>query len=66
MENRHDENEEYAKSQPPVQNNGKFGYFGFTPSCLQWLNNQWSFLVGIFGLMFGQGELHFINERLEL
>lgn len=25
--------------------NGKFGYFAFHPSCLQWLNSPWFFLV---------------------
>lgn len=34
----------------------KFGYFGFTPSWLQCLNNPWCFLVGVIGLTFGQGK----------
>ena len=34
----------------------KFGYLGFTPSWLQWLNNAWAFVVGVAFLSFGQGQ----------
>ena len=55
MDNKRDyKDEEKTGSRRIVQDEGKFGYFCFAPSWLQWLNNPWWFLVGIFGLMFGQ------------
>ena len=44
-------------SESGIQIEEKFGYAGFTPSWLQWLNNPWCFLVGVIGLTFGQGKL---------
>lgn len=44
-------------SESSIQIEEKFGYAGFTPSWLQWLNNPWCFLVGVIGLTFGQGKL---------
>ena len=44
---------------------GFFGYYGVTPSWLQWLNNPWCFLVGIVGLTYGQGKSITLSQNLE-
>lgn len=54
MEIQQKQDEGNANIQRNEQYKGKFGYFCFTPSWLQWLDNPWIFLLGITGLMFGQ------------
>ena len=43
-----------AEKSEEEESEQKFGYFGFTPSWLQWLNTSWGFLAGVSGLTFGQ------------
>jgi hypothetical protein len=40
---------------------GKFGYFGCTPSFLQWLNSPWVFLILIVLGVIGNSKFILVN-----